>query len=405
LDRATAAVGETLEKIFAQGTPLLVGTAEGYLVVGDQPFLDPTPQSQALMSWLEQKGVEAVVFQSQAEPGDVASFCRWLRSDTPDPWRGGTIAVTRLDREGTVWDKGLRVYREALGALEEAYREAEAGRTPDPARVRQTVGTFVDLATENPSVARGLTLLKDYDRYTFHHSVNVCLHALSLGRHIGLASADLMGLGLGGLFHDIGKTRTPPEIVRKPTKLSRSEWSEIWRHPEYGRDILHDMENVSTATSRVVYEHHMQFDGGGYPTRPSGYSIDPLSPFVTVADVYDAMTSHRPYRAPSPLPDAVSAMVGLRGSHFAPEALDAFLAVVGPVPVGSVVRLATGEVGVVTGVNGGEVFQVRTVLGPKGERKAVSDSRPREVGRGEIAGCVDPLAHGIDAFKVLRGES
>jgi len=404
VDRAVASAGEMLGGIFAEKRPVLVGTADGYLVVGDQPFLEPTPQSQAISGWLEQRGLEAIVFEDRARAADVALFCRWLRSDTPEPWPGGAVSVTRLDRQGSGWEKGVRAYREAVGALEEAYQEAEAGRIPDAGRARETVGVFVGLVTENPVVVRGLTLLKDYDRYTYHHSVNVCLHSLGIARHSGLPSSDLMCLGLGALFHDIGKTRTPPEIVRKVTKLSSSEWSVIWRHPEYGREILQEIGEVPPLTPRVVYEHHMQFDGGGYPSRPPEYSQHPLSQVVTVADVYDAMTSHRPYKAPLPLPEAVERMVPLRGSHFAPQAFDAFLAVVGRVPVGSTVRLATGEVGVVTAAKGGEVSEVRVVLGPGGERLALNGSIPRSVNPGEVVRWVDPLAHGIDSFKVLRGE-
>lgn len=400
--RALELAAQVLQRVFRDNAALLVGRSEGYLVVADEAFLDPTPHSQALSDLLAQREVEAVLFQPGADAKELACFCRWLRSTGPEAWSSDNVTVTRLDREGAVWEKGVRAYREALGALEEAYKDSQAGAIPSPTRARDTVSTFLDLVAENPFVVKGLSLLKDYDRYTYHHSVNVCLHSLVLGRHAGLAAHQLMCLGFAGLFHDIGKTRAPPEIVRKPSKLSSSEWLVIWRHPEYGKQILEEMGDVPPVTPQIVYEHHMRFDGGGYPPRPAGYSISRLSPFVAVSDVYDAMTSHRPYSAPRPLPEAVSVMAGLRGTHFSPEVLDCFLAVIGRVPVGSVIRLASGEVAVVSRVGEEGVNQVRPVLGANGQPMP-NGIAPREITAAEVVTWVDPLVHGIDPFRVLRG--
>jgi putative nucleotidyltransferase with HDIG domain len=250
---------------------------------------------------------------------------------------------------------------------------------------------------------RGLVLIKDYDQYTLHHSVNVCLYSLGIGRQLGLGSAELECLGVGGLFHDIGKTRTPAEVVRKPAGLSSHEWSLIWRHPEHGRDILQEMKGLPKLTVQLVYEHHMRYDGGGYPTREADYSPCSLSALITVADVYDAMTTHRPYSAPLPLPEAAQTLLQLRGSHFEPKALDAFLAVVGRVPVGSVVRLATGEVAVVSRLHPtGDVAEVRVVIDPSGGRQSPETCAAREAKPPEVVRPVNPLAHGIDPVEILR---
>jgi hypothetical protein len=128
-----------------------------------------------------------------------------------------------------------------------------------------------------------------------------------------------------------------------------------------------------------------------------------LSPLITVADVYDAMTTHRPYSAPLPLPEAVKHMTQMRGDHLEPRALDAFLTVVGRVPVGSVVRLTSGEVAVVSRVDGkGDVAEARVVLAPSGVQRQAGACAPRNVTPAQVVGGVDPLAHGIDPVEILK---
>ncbi|MBE0616351.1 MAG: HD domain-containing protein [Proteobacteria bacterium] len=293
----------------------------------------------------------------------------------------------------------------AVEALEKAYRELREGRIPNAEAARGCVQEFSGLLADNPSLLKGLILLKDYDRYTFHHSVNVCLLSLLLGRQQRLAEADLDSLGVSGLLHDIGKTRTPAEVVRKPGRLTTAEWTAMLRHPEHGRDILREMGGVPDSAPVVVYEHHMRHDGGGYPSRLPGHRLDARTPLVTVADVYDAMTTHRTYSSPLALPEAVGAMERLRGSHFPAETLDCFLEVMGRIPVGSVVRLATGEVAVVSRVGrGGEVEAVRVAVNREGERLTPENTAGREVTPAEVVHWVDPLAHGIDPAEVLRYE-
>ena len=403
VDRAVQEMARALQRALSAPGPLLVGNADGYLVVGGVPFLDQSPFAQTLLGWLAQKEVEGVVFGEATRPEDASRFCQWLRSASSEPWPGGPITLTRLQRDGALWEKAIGTYRKALNALEDAYQESEEGRIPDPERARDCVGSFSELLDESPAILRCLTLIKDYDRYTLHHSVNVCLHALGLGRHLGLGPSELECLAVGALFHDIGKTRTPPELVRKPTSLSHSEWGVIWRHPEQGRDILGEMKGLPQLTLRLVYEHHMRYDGGGYPTRTADYAPCSLSALVTVADVYDAMTTHRPYSAPLSLPEAVRTITRMRGSHLAPGALDAFLTVVGRTPVGSVVRLATGEVAVVSRLDeGGDVTEVRVVVDASGGRDRSGACSAREVAPAEVIGAADPLAHGIDPVEILR---
>lgn len=404
VQRAEQGLGRVLRRLLADGDPLLFGRAHGYLVVGDVPFLRGSRHAADLLARLERRGVEGVVLAADARGSDVALLCRWLREEGEEAWDHPRIRLTRLATHEGAWPRARRVYRTAVEAVEEAYRESQEGRIPDANRARTCVEAFSELIADSPEILPGLVLIKDYDRYTFHHSVNVCLLSLGLARSLGLSAAEQECAGVGALLHDIGKTRTPAEIVRKPGPLSGNEWSLMWQHPEHGRDILREMGNLPPPTAQVVFEHHMRHDGGGYPKRPAGSRTHPLSPLVTVADVYDAMTTHRSYSLPKPLPEAVQTMAQLRGSHFAPAALDAFLALMGRIPVGSVVRLVTGEVAVVSGRGeGGGEMRVRPVLRPDGRSGSRADG-DRDVFPDQVVHWVDPLAHGIDPARILAGE-
>ncbi len=403
VERAQKALVAPLREALGGATSLLVGHDDDALVVGEVPFFGDHPHGQPLRRLLKVRGVEGFILEADAEAREVARFLEWLKQPEADPWQGRAVNVTRLQRDRGIWGRATQLYRTALDAIEDAYREVGDGGAVEPRAARESVRALSDLLAESPQVLQGLVLIKDYDRYTFHHSVNVCLLALGLGRHEGLGVSELECMGLGGLLHDIGKTRTPPEIIRKAGKLSKEEWALIWLHPGHGRDILEEMGGVPDPTPQLVYEHHMRFDGGGYPARVNGYRVSPLSPLITVADTYDAMTSHRPYSAPLSLPEAVKTLEKLRGSLLDPQAVDTFLEVFGRLPVGSVVRLASGEVAVVSeGEDAAGDLGVRVVRDSGGKLLERGDTR--EVPKGEIVHWVDPLSSGIDPAAVLRNE-
>ncbi|GAB4281007.1 MAG: HD domain-containing protein [Deferrisomatales bacterium] len=401
--RARQALAQVVEAVFARAEPVLVAESDGYLVVGDLPFLDTTPQAGELLGQLRQRGVEGFILHPGVCAADVERFYGWLCGDGAEPWEDPFVSVTRVRRDEEVWRRARQAYGTAVEALEEAYREVQGGRIPDGRVARACVRTFAELLAESPSVLGGLALIKDYDRYTFHHSVNVCLLALGLGRRLRIAEGELEALGIGALLHDIGKTRTPPELVRKAGRLSAREWEVMCRHPELGRELVGAMGGIPPPAPRVVHEHHMRLDGGGYPARPPGHKLCALTPLVTAADVYDAMTTHRPYSKPVALPEAVRTVAGLRGTQLDSRTVEAFLSVVGRIPVGSTVRLRSGEVAVVSRLGAsGEPEEAIVVVGADGTRRAPAAGR-RPLRPEDIAGWVDPLVHGVDPVGVVNG--
>jgi len=401
--RAEGALREALGNAFPEGAPLLVGATDGYLVVGGVAFLDGLPQAGELHRCLEGRGVEGVIVEPEVQGDELSRFCAWLRAGDGPPWEGSDISLTQLSRSGAGWERGVRAHRVAVEALEKAYRDLRDGRVPAPEAAVGCVREFSHLLAENATLLKGLVLIKDYDRYTFHHSVNVSLLALLLARQKGLEGAEQEWVGVSGLLHDIGKTRTPAEVVRKPGRLTSAEWSVMLRHPEHGRDIVEEMGGLPPRVGQLVYEHHMRHDGGGYPTRPAGHALASLTPLVTLADIYDAMTTHRTYSPPMPLPEAVAAIALLGGSHVPEWALEVFLKTMGRIPVGSVVRLTSGEVAVVSRLDrAGKVAAVRVAVGAGGQRLPPGETPARELRPEEMIHWVNPLVHGIDPVEILR---
>ncbi|MDF1551472.1 MAG: HD domain-containing protein [Deferrisomatales bacterium] len=401
--RARKTLAEVLHQVLGGGESLLLGCRDGYLVVGDVPFIGDGGSAAEVVAWLDARGAEGVTLRPGVRAEEVAAFCRWLRNAGPDPWQGERLVLTRLARGKEEWQKGLKAYRKALDAVQEVYEDLAEGRHPDPTRGRESVREFSALLQESPEVIQGLSLIKDYDRYTYHHSVNVCLLALRVGQQWRLSAHELETLGMGGLFHDIGKTRTPAAVVRKAGPLTAQEWAAMCRHPEQGRELVEEMALLPPDSTLLVYEHHMHHNGGGYPGRAPGYRVHPLSSVISVSDVCDAMTSHRSYNRPLSLPGAMQQLEQLRGKTLDPAAVDMLLAVLGPVPLGAVVRLPSGELGVVVAVSGeDEAVAVRVVRTTTGEELDPATGPVLHLGSGRDLHPVDPLAHRISPVEVLQ---
>ena len=402
-DRARKGLAEVLREVLPGGEALLVGCRDGYLVVGDVPFIGTAGSAQDLERWLTARDIEGVTLHPGVQAQEVGRFCRWVRSPEPGTWAGDRIELTRLARGQETWQKGLKAYRDAMGAVQEVYEALAQGRTPGAEAGRESVRDLAALLEESPSVVQGLSLIKDYDQYTYHHSVNVCLLSLRIGHQWELSPGELETLGVGGLFHDIGKTRTPAEVVRKAGPLTREEWECMMQHPALGRELVAQMTPLPAESVLLVYEHHMHHDGGGYPRRPSGYRVQPLSSVIAVADVCDAMTSHRSYNRPLSLPGAVRELGNLRGKTLDPAAVDVLLAVLGPLPLGTLVRLVSGELGLVVAVSDADGgVAVRVVRTAAGEDLGPSAGPIRRLASPQGLHAVDPLLCPVNPVEVLQ---
>lgn len=235
-------------------------------------------------------------------------------------------------------------------------------------RVKDTVTRIIDEVLNNPGVMPQLVDIRAMDDHVFSHSVGVCAMATYLGYHIGWEPDDLRALSVGALLHDIGKVRIPDAVWNKPGGLTDEEYRMVQKHPEYGWEILRAHPEIDSRSAAVALQHQEHYDGSGYPKGLKGEQIHRFARVVTIADVFDALTSDRPYRLAFSYHDAIIMMKEEEGTMFDPQFLRTFLARVAPYPVGCEVKLNTGEVGVVVRLNKGlPARPVVRLLAPQGK--------------------------------------
>jgi len=211
------------------------------------------------------------------------------------------------------------------------------------------VDDIVRSVERHPGALIGLSRLKSEDDYTYMHSVAVCTLMVALAKAMKQSGAQIREAGLSGLLHDIGKAKIPLEILNKPSSLSDDEFATVKRHPEHGFEALHE-GGVSDSVRQACLHHHERMDGMGYPHQQAGKAISLLARMTAVCDVYDAITSNRPYKSGWDPADALSKMISWKG-HFDPTVLSAFIEVVGIYPTGSLVRLKSEKLAVVVEQN------------------------------------------------------
>lgn len=235
-------------------------------------------------------------------------------------------------------------------------------------RITATVENIIDQLLANRHLMVNLADIRSLDDYTFGHCVNVCVLSIMTGITLGYERERLLRLGLGAILHDLGKVDVPPEVLQKPGRLTAEEFALVKRHPEEGYRRVLRLPGVSAAAAQVVYQHHERFDGTGYPRGLQGQEVHEMAYICGVADVFDALTADRVYRRACPVHEAYEMVAGSGDSLFDFRVVRAFLENVAAYPVGTWVRLSTGEVGVVVDNRRGFSLypRVRVFFDPQG---------------------------------------
>lgn len=258
-----------------------------------------------------------------------------------------TLGIKALSRP----ERAKRAFYVALGSAKEILTCQTSQGTASLRKAKRAVQTAVDVLLEDESSLLALAAIKDHDEYTFTHSVNVCIFSLAIGHSLGFHRSCLSRLGIAALFHDIGKTTVPQDVLNKIGNLDVNEWKAIREHTVMGVRQLGKMPRCNEQILHsliVAFQHHINLDLSGYPTVPAHSSLDLFSRIVRIADTFDAMTTERPYRNKVYSPyEAMRYLVSQAGSKFDPILVKAFARAVGIFPTGTVLRLTSGEVGIV----------------------------------------------------------
>jgi HD-GYP domain-containing protein (c-di-GMP phosphodiesterase class II) len=249
-----------------------------------------------------------------------------------------------------------RTYAQSVAVTKDVINSVRMGKTPSMRKIKRVVQGIVDQILNEETSLIGLTAIRDYDEYTFTHSVNVCIFGVALGRRLGMTKLQLYDLGLAALMHDIGKSRVPVDLLQKTGDLSEDEWRWVASHPWLGVLALfqfrRQQEQLSYRSMTVAYEHHMKQDLTGYPKPIRPRNLSMTSKIVAVADGYDAATSRRSYQTvPYPPPAVLQEMRDNPKRGMDPIVVKAFINLLGIYPVGTLVVLDTFELAVVYAAN------------------------------------------------------
>lgn len=243
--------------------------------------------------------------------------------------------------------RAAALYRNSVPKMASMFGEARMGKAIDAAGCEALVDEISESVMRNPGALISVARLKRADEYTYMHSVAVCALMVSLGKNLGLEGDALKKAGLAGMLHDLGKAMVPLDILNKPGKLTDEEFAVMKKHPAMGHELLAEGGAVGAVALDVCLHHHEKFDGTGYPFGLAGDKISLFAKMGAVCDVYDAITSIRPYKSGWDPGEALRRMAQWKG-HFDPKIFQAFVKTVGIYPIGSLVRLHSGRLAVVT---------------------------------------------------------
>ena len=264
---------------------------------------------------------------------------------------GQASGTEPLDEEQLRKTKAKESYFYALNSIKEVAEKITSQKKVGVRKALRVIQNMVDLVMVDESIVLGISTIRDYDDYTFIHSINVAILSMCLGRRIGISRTSLHRLGICGLFHDLGKLDIPVEIIRMPRKLNESEFEVVKKHTIYSVAQIIKLQAARGLKSKILlppFEHHMKFDLSGYPQTPQKKPVSLFGRILTITDVFDAITSPRNYRSTTLTQDqALGYMLEHSGTHFDPILLKAFINMVGIYPIGSLLELDTGELALV----------------------------------------------------------
>ncbi len=302
-----------------------------------------------------------------------------------------------------------RLYSTAVETAESLWQAAKAGDQPDPAAARKIVDGLAKMVAQDRTSLMALTALKKYDNYTFTHMVNVSALAMAQARALNIQGPLLREFGFAALMHDIGKVNTPLEVLNKPDKLTKDEFEIMKRHVVDGAHILRRTPEMPALAPIAAFEHHLKQDLSGYPEKIGNRQLNLCTMIVSIADVFDALRSTRPYRK-GLATDRIRNIMGEQGNPaFNQPLLKRFVNLMGLFPVGNLVRLDTDELAVVSAEHPTDPFRPQVKIltdktGARLEAPLLVDTWERD-GRGEqlraVVEAVDPEPLAIDPLTYL----
>jgi putative nucleotidyltransferase with HDIG domain len=431
VQRAFDGLDESLSQLLSDQPSIAVGIIGQEIIVGDVPLPRAAESMGEMIRRLKSLGIERIAFDCGVTPEELQTLALTIAHperrpgqlesgiEPSDPLavlnslphiRVGRI-LTDERREASAADVATirRLYTEATNVAGAVWELAKTEGTPDPRAARALVDSLAQAVSANRTALIALTALKNYDNYTFTHMVNVSILTMSQARALGMDGATLRELGLAALMHDIGKVRTPSDILSKTDKLTDDEFNVMRMHVVDGAEILRRTPEMPAIAPVIAFEHHLRLDGTGYPVGVSRAGLNLGTMLCSIADVYDAMRSQRSYQQAFPSDRILAVMKRNDGQQFDQHLVRRFTQLLGIYPPGNLVRLDDGALAVVMAAHAPDPYKprVKVVVTPAGDRL----DRPYEINLWEaqaegpgpkmVQAPLDPAEHAIDPLSYL----
>jgi len=360
-----------------------------------------------LMSLEEGQEENVPYFSEQLTKKDIHSI-EVNSLETFEEEEEGALALKKEDPH----EVAKKVFFETIGTIKNVISNIKGKQYAEVRKLKRLAQKAVHLVMEDESILLGMATIKNYDEYTFNHSVNVSIYSLIIGKRLGFSIKTLTELGMTALLHDIGKSKIPREILNKPSTFDEGEWGMMKRHPLWGVETLLNLKQLGEINPRIVigiFDHHLKSDFSGYPKLFRKKEVSLFGQIIQIADSYDAMITPTIYRKVPFTPEqALAMMLKERSIHFDAILLKVFLSIVGIYPIGSLVLLNTRKLGIVYKTNPNPQYLDRPKVllvarDEKGEaRKELIDLTETDV-RGNFKQSViktlDPSKYHIDIMK------
>jgi putative nucleotidyltransferase with HDIG domain len=422
VERSVAALASACSAHLQDGATVIVGFIGDDVVVNDTRLGKGSASLTGFVRGLRDREIEKITFHRGVTAEDIRMFLQVLADrsarravDERLAARGvqriviGRLAIEETPQEDVGIAAAKRVYATAVDDAHTIWDQAQAGDKPDPNTARKIIESLANIVTQDRTSLMALTALKKYDNYTFTHMVNVASLAMAQARALNLEGPMLREFGFAALMHDIGKVNTPQEVLNKPGKLTAEEFKMMKQHVVDGAHILRRTPEMPALAPIVAFEHHLKQDLSGYPENIGHRELNLCTMIVSIADVFDALRSNRPYREGLATTRIKSIMGEKDNPAFNQVLLRRFVNLMGMFPIGTLVRLNTDEMGIVTAEHPEDPFrpQVKILFNEAGERieePFLANTWERDA-RGEfpraVVESVDPDGVELDPLAVL----
>jgi putative nucleotidyltransferase with HDIG domain len=425
--RNLEALADVLRSLHEHDNVVVIGILGDEMIVGELPMSKASSAMSELIRRFGALGIERITIAPQVTLDELKAFAskfgqlektftdgalRAAAGELESPnIRVGCVTLDETVPELTDASTIRRMYAEAVTVANTVWESARNDTHPDPSSAHTMIEGLAKAVVHNRSAVMALTALKEYDNYTFTHMVNVSILTMAQARGLGIEGPLLREFGLAALMHDIGKVKTPPEILNKPDKLSAEEFDIMKRHVVDGAEILRATPEIPALAPVVAFEHHLRIDGTGYPDGASRPALNLATMLCGIADVYDAMRSKRRYQSAFPSERILAVLQRNDGTQFDQHLVRRFVQLLGIYPVGNLVRLDSEEIAVVLQVHAPDPYRpkVRVLFASDGSRLEVprdfnlweTDGSPTAYRATSVIAPLDPADYGIDPLSFI----